>query len=120
MKSIEDKIEDRIIARRNYYLKNRLTILERQKNNYIPKPIIKDREKYNFYMKKYMRYNRPVRFCRTSIKNCRLHPKFFDEKIMFNAGDKCYLKKIYNPIEDRWLADRAELKYKNRINEKLQ
>ena len=111
---------NRIIEHVEYYKKNREYISKRNKETYTKKEHkVINKEYHRAYMRAYMFNNRPISFTRVSIKHWKLHPKFFDEKIMFNATDIKYLKKIYNPIQDRELAERAELKYKNRFNEKV-
>lgn len=86
---ILEKALKRKFYRKEYYEKNRDRIIKR-----VTEYNKRKKEELKKYHREYMRESRPISFSRSSIKNWRLHPKFFSEEKMFTYKDIKYIGKM--------------------------
>lgn len=87
--TILEKTLKKKFYRKEYYEKNRERIIKK-----LSEYNKRKKEELKNYHGEYMRDNRPISFTWSSIKNWRLHPKFFSEEKMFTYQDIKYIGKM--------------------------
>lgn len=103
---ILEKTLKREFYRKQYYKNNKEKIINR-----IKEWRINNKEKIKKYQREYMKDNRPISFSWSSIKNWRLHPKFFCEEKMFTLIDLKYIWKNNDIKYNKLIEEKAIKKY---------